>query len=83
VVKGSIKSANLGFADTASLIVRWSIITFTILAALAQLQIAENMINTLFIGLVVFLALAGGLAFGLGGQKAAAEVIENVKKELK
>lgn len=83
VVKGSIKSANLGFGDTASLIVRYSVITFTVLAALAQLGIAENMINTLFIGLVVFLALAGGLAFGLGGQKAAAEVIENVKKELK
>lgn len=83
VVKGGVKSANLNFGDTASLVVRWSIITFTVLAALAQLGIAESMINTLFIGLVVFLALAGGLAFGLGGQKAAAEVIENVKKELK
>lgn len=83
VVKGSIKSAELGFGDTASLIVRYSVITFTVLAALAQLGIAENMINTLFIGLVVFLALAGGLAFGLGGQKAAAECIENIKKELK
>jgi hypothetical protein len=83
VVKGSIKSAGLGFADTAAIVTRWSIIIFTVLAALAQLGIAETMINTAFIGLVAFLAIAGGLAFGLGGQKAAAEWIEQIKKELK
>lgn len=83
VVKGSIKSSGLAFADTAALIVRWSIITFTVLAAMAQLGIASSMINTLFIGLVAFLAIAGGLAFGLGGQKAASELIEDIKKELK
>lgn len=83
VVKGSVNSAGLGFADTASLLVRWSIITFTVLAALAQLGIAANMINTLFVGLVALLAIAGGLAFGLGGQKAAQELIENIKKDLK
>jgi hypothetical protein len=83
VVKGSIKSAGLAFADTASLVVRWSIIVFSVLAALAQLGIATNMINTLFVGLVAFLAIAGGLAFGLGGQNAAKELIEDIKKELK
>lgn len=83
VVKGSIQSANLGFADTASLIVRWSIVIFSFMAALTQLGIAENMINTLFIGFVAFIAIAGGLAFGLGGKDAAAEFIDGVKKELK
>ena len=83
VVKGSIKSSGLAFADTASLVVRWSIVIFTVLAALAQLGIATNMIQTLFVGLVAFLAIAGGLAFGLGGQKAAGELIESIKKELK
>jgi len=83
VVKGSIQTANLGFADTSSLIVRWSVVIFSFMAALAQLGIAENMINTLFIGFVGFVAIGGGLAFGLGGKDAAAEFIENVKKELK
>ncbi len=83
VVKGSVKSAGLGFADTAAMVTRWSIIIFTVLAALAQLGIAETMINTAFIGLVAFLAIAGGLAFGLGGQKAASDWIEQIKKELK
>lgn len=83
VIKGSVKLASLAFADTLSLVVRYSIIIFTVLAALAELGIAANMINTLFIGLVAFLAIAGGLAFGLGGQSAAKEWIEDVKKELK
>ena len=83
IVKGSVKSAGMAFAETSSLIIRWSVITFTVLAALAQLGIASNMINTLFIGLVAFLAIAGGLAFGLGGQKAAGQLIDEIKKELK
>ena len=42
-----------------------------------------DLIQILFIGVVAFLALAGGLSFGLGGQKAAADWIEKTKKELK
>lgn len=83
VVRGSVNSAGLGFADTSALLVRWSIIIFAFLAALTQLGIAASMINTLFVGIVALLAIAGGLAFGLGGQKAAGEWIDEVKKELK
>ena len=83
VVKGSVNSAGLGFADTSALLVRWSIIIFAFLAALTQLGIAATMINTLFIGIVALIAIAGGLAFGLGGQNAAKEAIEKVQKELK
>ena len=56
---------------------------FAFLAALNQLGIASSMINTLFVGVVAFLAIAGGLAFGLGGQEAAKDMIEKVKDELK
>jgi hypothetical protein len=83
VVKGSLNSAGLNFADTSALLVRWSIVVFAFLAALNQLGIASSMINTLFVGVVAFLAIAGGLAFGLGGQEAAKDMIEKVKDELK
>jgi hypothetical protein len=83
VVKGSLNSAGLNFADTSALLVRWSIVVFAFLAALNQLGIASSMINTLFVGVVAFLAIAGGLAFGLGGQEAAKDMIEKVKEELK
>jgi len=83
VTSASLKAGNLGSADAVSAIVRYSIIIFTFLAVLEQLGIAQNMINTFFIGVVAFLAIAGGLAFGLGGQAAAKEFVDKVKKELK
>lgn len=83
VAKGSLKAAGFAFADSVSVIVRYAIIIFALLATLAQLGIAGTMINTLFIGLVAFLAIAGGLAFGLGGQEGAKDLIDRIRKELK
>jgi len=82
VVNASMKAGGLGSAEAVSVIVRYAIIIFTFLAALEQLGIAQNMINTFFIGVVAFLAIAGGLAFGLGGKDAAKELVDKVKKEL-
>lgn len=56
------------------------IITFAILAALAQLNIAEILVQVLFIGFVTMITLAGGLAFGLGGKDVVHELLENIKK---
>ena len=36
----------------------------------------------LFTGLVVMLALAGGLAFGLGGKEAAGRFIEKLRSDI-
>jgi hypothetical protein len=72
-------------AKTAALvadITRWAVMVFAILVALDQLGIASGIIGTLVTGLVALIALAGGLAFGLGGQDAAKEVIERLKKNL-
>lgn len=83
VVKSSIKASGMASAEAMSLIVRYSVGIFAFLAAIAQLGIAANLINTFFIGLVALLAIAGGLAFGLGGKEAAQEWIEKIRKELK
>ncbi len=52
------------------------------MAALVQLQIAPDLIRVLFTGLVFMLALAGGLAFGLGGKEHAAQLLSRLKKEI-
>jgi len=83
VVKGSLNASGLGSVDTVAVVVRYAIVIFAFLAALVQLGIASTLLNTLFIGVVAFLAIAGGLAFGLGGKDAAGEWIENLKKQLK
>lgn len=83
VVKGSLLAAGFIMSEAVAAIVRYAIIIFTFLAVLAQLGIAESLIRTMFIGLVAFLAIAGGLSFGLGGQGVAKELLEKIRKELK
>lgn len=50
---------------------RYGVIFFTALVVLNQLGVASDLIRILFTGIVAMLALAGGLAFGLGGQESA------------
>lgn len=83
VVKGTMAAADFSSSEAVAAIVRYSIIIFTFLAVLSQLGVAENLIGTFFIGLVAFLAIAGGLAFGLGGQGVAKEILEKIHKALK
>jgi len=82
VVEGGLKAAEYGYADLAGTIVRWAIWVFTFLAVLVQLGVASYMIQTLFTGFVALLAIAGGLAFGLGGQAAAKDMIEKTRRNV-
>jgi hypothetical protein len=83
VVAGSARAANLASANFLGAVTKWAIWIFAILAALAQLQVAAVFVQTLFTGVVVALALALGLSFGLGGQAAAARYIERVREQIK
>jgi len=80
VVKGAAKAADIKAAGFAGTVAKWAIWIFAILAALEQLQIAQGILQTLFTGVVVALALAFGLSFGLGGQEAAARFIEKTRE---
>ena len=57
---------------------RWAILIFAVLAALTQLNVAPSMIVILVAGTVAMLALAGGLAFGLGGVDTARGLISGM-----
>jgi len=83
ITKKLLNSSNLKVGGIVAAIGKWAIIIFSIMAALIQLQVATALINTLFTGIVFMLALAGGLAFGLGGRDAAGQFISSVKEELK
>lgn len=82
VITGAARAANIKSANLLGAITRWSIWIFAILAALDRLGISP-LVQTLFTGVVVALSLAFGLAFGLGGQAAAARYIERVQNEIK
>lgn len=61
----------------------YAIVTFAVLAALNQLSIAPELVQMLFAGVVFALALALGLAFGLGGREAAAKYLEELTEKRK
>lgn len=60
---------------------RYLVIGFGIMAAMNQLQIADELIGTLFTGIVFALSLALGLAFGLGGKDAAGRYVDRVTRK--
>lgn len=83
VVMSTAKAANIKSANFAGKITKWAIWIFAILVAISQLGIAVSFINTLFTGVIIALSLALGLAFGLGGQDAAAQYIAKIKNDIK
>ncbi len=82
IVAGSAAAAKISSAKFLGGITKWAVWIFAILAALLQIGIAPALFQTIFMGLVAMLALAGGLAFGLGGREAAGRYIEKLRQEV-
>ena len=83
VVEGSAKAAALHASGFLGKVAQYSIWAFALLAALAQLNVATAFVQTLFTGIVIAVSLAIGLAFGLGGQKAAERYIDRLSSEIR
>lgn len=67
-------------AQTVASIARWAIIIFVMLVVLNQLGVAQDLIRILFTGFVAMIAIAGGIAFGLGGQDTARTLLESLRQ---
>lgn len=78
----SIHGVSREAARAIATVGRWAILVFVFLAVLNQLGIASDLIRILFGGFVAMLALAGGLAFGLGGKDVAQEILDRLRKRI-
>lgn len=76
IVRASTSEMGIGNPDILAALARYAILGFAVVAAVDQLGIAETVVNTLFIMIIGALALAFGLAFGLGGQQVAAQLTQ-------
>src|SRR3989344_361570 len=81
-VRASVKAAGLASANLLAEATRWVVFVFSLLVALSQLGVAEEIIRIVIIGVVAASALAVGLSFGLGGVKHADELIANLRKRI-
>lgn len=82
-VLSASKSLGKSLAHTGALVARWSIVVFVSLVVLNQLGIGADLIRILFTGFVAFLAIAGGLAFGLGGSDVAKDLLNQLRERFK
>lgn len=64
-------------------IIRWIIWSLSILAILYQLQIAPDLIMTIFVGFVGTVVIAVGIAFGLGGKDIAAKILKEFEEKVR
>ncbi|HEX5430239.1 MAG TPA: hypothetical protein VFX17_04150 [Patescibacteria group bacterium] len=83
LVKHSVQAAGLASADLLGTVTQWAIMIFTILATLAQLNVATAFVQTLFTGIIAMLAIAGGLAFGLGGREHASRALDKIERDIR
>ncbi len=80
VIEGTVRAGGFKAASMLGALTRWAIIVFALLAALSELQIAQSFLQDFFRALVAMAAIAGGLAFGLGGRDHARKVLDYVEQ---
>ena len=77
LVRGSTAQAGLSNPDLLANVARIAVWGFGIVVAVNQIGVAQTLVNTLFVGFIGALALAAGLAFGLGGRETAAQIVQD------
>ncbi len=82
VVLATIHGVSPDTAQAIASVARWAVTVFVLLAVLNQLGVASDLVRILFTGFVAMVAVAGGIAFGLGGQSSAKEIVESLRKKL-
>lgn len=81
LVGRSVRGATAGVIRVAEARVlgsacRWVVLGFVVLMAMDELQLAPTAVRTLSTAAAQMVALAGGLAFGLGGRHVARRMVE-------
>src|SRR5205085_9935924 len=76
LVRGATASAGFGHPDVIANIARAAVWMFAIIVAVNQIGIAQELVNTLFMGAVALAVIAFGLSFGLGGRELAGNLMK-------
>ena len=79
---GSVMTTKSGSPHVVRYVAKYAILSFAFFMALSQLGIAPAIINAAFILILGGVALAFGLAFGLGGREHASRYLSKMESSL-
>jgi hypothetical protein len=82
LVNHTVKASGWQYGGSLGAITKWAILIFTIIAVLSQLRIANEFIQDLFRAVIAMVAIAGGIAFGLGGRDHANKALDKIEEHL-
>jgi small-conductance mechanosensitive channel len=83
LVKAIVGKMNVRYVSLVGSIVKWAIWIFAILAILAQLGVAPEIIQILIGGFVALVVISCSIAFGLGGKDLAREFLEGLRNKFR
>lgn len=83
VVIATLEKERITYSRFLGRSIRWIIWFFALLAILYQLKITPSLILVMFIGMVITISLALGIAFGLGGKDLAAKILKELEEKFK
>jgi len=81
-VRASAQAGRIRSSNMLGTITFYAIWIFAFIIALSELGIASTFMQILFTGLIAALAIALGLAFGIGGKEAASRAIDKVSRDI-
>jgi hypothetical protein len=77
LVRGATATAGFAAPHFVANIAYVAVWVFGVVVAVNQIGIAQELVNTLFMGFIGALALALGLSFGLGSRETAGEIVRS------
>jgi len=82
IVIAGARAANMNLSETLGSIAKYAVWVIAIMLVLSQFDGIKNYVLVIFIGIVAFIVIAGGIAFGIGGKDAATRTIEKISREM-
>lgn len=83
LVRATVQSVGSVTAKFAELFVKWTMLTAVGITTMWAIGVPQEFTVILFIGAVSMVALAAGLAFGLGAKDHANDLVKHLRSELK
>ena len=82
IVIASSRAANINSSEILGSISKCAVWVVAVMLILSQFDDIKNYMLIIFAGIVSFIVIAGGIAFGIGGKDAASRTIERISREI-